>query len=432
MSRNRIKRLNVLTPQGFSGELAKEARYAFNYMTTERERGVSLIMPIRAESYASGALPAPFLQNRPEGFLLERLQHRFAKEGGLDEMDLLAYSSCQIGRLRFEQPATQKTRKPPQIGRAQLLKEQASKALFESLVDTYLLESGVSGVQPKVLIPDLDKTQLDSRITVVQPDLIVKAAGIDYPGLAQNEFLCMTAAKTAGLPVPDFWLSDNGQLFVMARFDLSQDGQSLGFEDFCSLFNKGGQVDAKYSSTYESLAKGVSYFCTDLAGRVDSLHRLFEYLALSVLVRNGDAHLKNFGLLYEHPGHPDGARLSPLYDVVTTSMYDMQPRVSGAAVYDRQLALKLNGSREYPSRAELIRFGREHCHVQHPEQVIERLSEAVAETLRKEAERIDAAILAAMTKEWGQGLLSLQPQGLSVPRHKTAGKANSLNSRGRR
>jgi hypothetical protein len=32
------------------------------------------------------------------------------------------------------------------------------------------------------------------------------------------------------------------------------------------------------------------------------LRRLFEYITFIVMVRNGDGHLKNFGLLYAHPG----------------------------------------------------------------------------------------------------------------------------------
>jgi len=36
-------------------------------------------------------------------------------------------------------------------------------------------------------------------------------------------------------------------------------------------------------------------------------------------VKNGDAHLKNFGVLYDQPG--SAVRLAPVYDVVTTTAY---------------------------------------------------------------------------------------------------------------
>ena len=45
----------------------------------------------------------------------------------------------------------------------------------------------------------------------------------------------------------------------------------------------------------------------------------FGSLVLSVMVRNGDAHLKNFGVLYASPG--DTVALAPVYDVATTTAY---------------------------------------------------------------------------------------------------------------
>jgi serine/threonine-protein kinase HipA len=96
-----------------------------------------------------------------------------------------------------------------------------------------------------------------------------------------------------------------------------------------------------------------------------SLAELFRSVTLSVLLRNGDAHLKNFGVLYTHPRSQD-CRLSPLYDVVNTTVYI--PRDT--------LALKLNGSKAWPGREELIQLGKAHCWLDHPEQVIDQLVEA--------------------------------------------------------
>lgn len=58
------------------------------------------------------------------------------------------------------------------------------------------------------------------------------------------------------------------------------------------------------------------------------------------MVRNGDAHLKNFGLLYEDPFSVTRPVLAPVFDVVTTTVY---PHTSqrGATLVDRTLALKL-------------------------------------------------------------------------------------------
>ncbi|WLH79572.1 hypothetical protein PSH81_00960 [Pseudomonas sp. FP2335] len=46
------------------------------------------------------------------------------------------------------------------------------------MVDTYFA-SGISGVQPKVLVPDLDKLT-GSRKTLLSSDLIVKSGADQY------------------------------------------------------------------------------------------------------------------------------------------------------------------------------------------------------------------------------------------------------------
>lgn len=235
-------------------------------------------------------------------------------------------------------------------------------------------------------------------------DLIVKAAGVDYPNLAFNEFLCMTAAAKAGLSTPSFWLSNDAGLFVMERFDLA-DGRQLGFEDMAVLMGKTGKRDAKYQSSYEMLAKAVTLFCED-GHRLDSLRRLFEYVTFSVMVRNGDAHLKNFGILYEDPEKRASARLSPLYDVVTTSAYDLVGS-RGSMHVDRSLALKMKKTKNYPNRAGLLDYAN-FCSVKNPEAIIEKIGEAMQATLREQGDRGGKEFMRRMRNEWDGGRKSLE------------------------
>ena len=44
-----------------------------------------------------------------------------------------------------------------------------------------------------------------------------------YPGLAANEFLCLSAARRAQIEVPGFDLSHDGQVLVLDRFDVLPD-----------------------------------------------------------------------------------------------------------------------------------------------------------------------------------------------------------------
>lgn len=410
MSEAKIKKLEISTPQGESGLLHKESRFVFNYTRPETEREISLLMPHRAESYADTALPAIFSMNRPEGYLYDKLWERFGKEVKLDDMRLLALTGHnQIGRLRYREPGTEQAGVHAEVGLSSLLKSNASVQLFDHLVSVYLA-SGISGYQPKVMIPDADssatpanggaigRTPAMDKSTTFTADLIVKAAGDDYPFLSQNEFLCMAAARKAGIRVPDFWLSDDGSLFVMRRFDLDGPRQ-LGFEDMAVLLRK--TAAEKYLSSYEQVASMISILCGD--NETESLARYFEYVALSVMVRNGDAHLKNFGLLYDYPGGTS-PMLAPLYDVVTTSVYEFEDPQSGRKLSDRTLALKMHKKKSYPDRKALVDFGRTTCRVARPDIVIARIAIAMEETLREGEHRVDGWLFKRMKNEWQQGM----------------------------
>ena len=398
MTATKIKHLVVGTPQGGAGDLRKEARYAFNYSAHESPCEVSLTMPMRAESYASGGLLPIFEMNRPEGYLLYKIEEAFAKAGGLDDMRLLdIVGGQQIGRLSYARPDERHEVKPPQIGLKKILRRTPTSELFDFLVATYF-ESGVSGVQPKVLVPDGDRPDSAlGREAVVHADLIVKSGGDEFPHLAQNEFMCMTAARAAGIETPRFWLSDDGDLFVVERFDL-KDGEALGFEDMAVLMNKTSRQ--KYEGSYENVAKAVRLYCAE-ADPLADLHKLFGYVAFTVMVHNGDGHLKNFGLLYEHPGVRESVRLAPLYDVVTTSLYGVANPRRSITKYDRTLALSLRKSKNYPALETLLEFGRDVWGVARPMDVVERIAEALSGTLREYRGRVAEELWQGLSVEWG-------------------------------
>lgn len=118
------------------------------------------------------------------------------------------------------------------------------------------------------------------------------------------------------------------------------------------------------------------------------------------MLGNCDAHLKNFALLYDDPADLKSVRLSPLYDVVTTTVYDFEDRRTGLMKTDRELALKLNKSKSLPTRDELLAFGRAHCRVSHPARVIERIEQAKQEAWIECKSLFPQAMAERMVKEW--------------------------------
>lgn len=375
----RVSRLEVRTPQGDSGTLGNErGNYLFTYhprATGAQE--VSLLMPARLAAYSSGVLPPVFSMNLPEGFLLEQIRNRLAKVVRIDPLLLLAVTgdSHPIGRVSTSSPMLNDAlprSATPGTGESlqEILAWDGTEDLFGELLERYVFRSGISGVQPKVVVPE--------RARALTPDLIVKSGRAEYPHLALNEFVCMTIAKTAGLVVPEFWLSANRALFVMRRFDSAPDGSRLGFEDFAVLTSR--QPEQKYEGSYERIAKAIRMFVATRHIRA-ALDQLFDTVALSCAVGNGDAHLKNFGVLYTHPA-VDDVRLAPVYDVVNSTQY--LPNDSLA------LALGRNKSKAFAGRAGLLAFART-CEVADAEQRLDRIEEAMVQTMETCGDLIDEA-----------------------------------------
>ncbi len=299
---------------GLLSRSTDQRQYVFAYdpAATSPDSQISLTMPIRLESWNSRDLHPIFQMNLPEGALLDAIRRAISKITGEDDLTLLRITGGnQIGRNRFSLP---KDKTPGIVETVESLEDMLSypdtEELFDDLVSKYALRSGISGVQPKVMLAATE------RGTVNIGGYIVKSWGSEYPQLAANEFFCMTAAKRAGLSVPEFHLSDNGGLFVMKRFDAAPDGLPIGFEDMCSL--QALNTAQKYNSSYERVARSIKDFVSP-EHLQKAREEFFVSLVLSIMVRNGDGHLKNFGVLYEQPG--SSVTLAPAYDIVTTVAY---------------------------------------------------------------------------------------------------------------
>ena len=154
MTINRVRNLHIASPQGHSDSLIKESRFVFNYETSNKLAEASLALPIRAESYSSENLFSIFQMNKPEGYLLEFIKDRFSKKLYLDDMMLLKLTGAnQIGRLTYSDPeGFTATHLKPQVAMSEIISSGASEELFEFLVDAYF-SSGISGFQPKVIVP---------------------------------------------------------------------------------------------------------------------------------------------------------------------------------------------------------------------------------------------------------------------------------------
>ena len=369
-------------------------------------------MPVRLPSWnmSFGLVPI-FEMNLPEGALRERLRLAFAKATGtFDDFDLLAIvGRSQVGRLRYPGQKEQLNEDVPFQSVDEILASRRGGELFHYLIEKFASFSGISGVQLKILVRDENASAtLTNTETRLSPSCrgathIVKFwEPNEFPQLAANEYFCLKAAERCGLDVPRYRLAEDGMALVVDRFDLRPDGTYRGFEDFCVLNAR--RTDEKYRGSYEtSVMKRFQQFANSPDVLAD-LERLFTLIVLNCALRNGDAHLKNFGIVYDDV--LGEARLAPAYDLVTTAIY--LPKDS--------LALTLNGTTLWPDNKALRRLGETRMSGTPAKvrQIFERISAALAQTesdirshIKDHAEFKEVG--ERMLQEWKKGReLSLQ------------------------
>ena len=175
-------------------------------------------------------------------------------------------------------------------------------------------------------------------------DWIVKTPSIKHKDVPVNEFSAMTLASMIEVDVPEITLVELDKLdnlppinlpdeklaFAIKRFDRNNN-QRIHMEDFAQVLVK--YPHEKYhSASYEQIANILYNYSGD---GLEDTQQLARRLLANILLANGDAHIKNWSLVYSDQVTP---RLSPAYDIVTTSVYIEN---------ERQYALNLGKTKEW-------------------------------------------------------------------------------------
>lgn len=313
--------------------------FGFNY--TNHTKPISLIMPYRQQSYIwKNKLHPIFDMNMPEGYLFEILKNYISKEYGyIDDFLLFSYLCVNIqSRLDFKSEI--KKNEFFSYNLEDILQND-TKDTFTNLINTYLSKNAISGVQPKSLALLKDKESLSTK------EYIIKTWGDEYEQLALNEYFCLKAIEKTGVKIPNIQLSKNNKFLVVERFNYDKkDDNFLGFEEILSLLGK--NKEEKYSGSYEQIAKVIYNVSTN---KLNDMRSLYKVIIMNYLLKNGDAHLKNFGILYDK----DIVNIwfAPAYDVVNTCVYLFQDRP----------ALTMFGKKLWLGKKELVKFGIENCYL---------------------------------------------------------------------
>jgi len=202
----------------------------------------------------------------------------------------------------------------------------------------------LAGVQMK-----FSMHQSDGRYITSQPDQlgewIIKTPSTVHNYVPLNEYTAMQLAGLAGIDIPeirlvkvsdltdlpDIKLPDEEFAYAIRRFDRGAKQERIHTEDFAQVLFKYAH-DKYRSSNYEQIGRIMNQYTGNSLANTQQLARR---ILVNILLANGDAHLKNWSLIY-----PDTitAELAPAYDIVTTKAYIKE---------EKEFALNFNGTKNW-------------------------------------------------------------------------------------
>jgi len=185
----------------------------------------------------------------------------------------------------------------------------------------------LAGVQMKFSMHEQDGRYITGDADVLG-DWIIKTPSTIHPFVPLNEYTAMTLAALAGVDIPEIKLipldsiealpninlPNEQYAYGIRRYDRLPESRRVHSEDFAQIFF--AYAHDKYRvASYDQIGKLI--YQNSIQGQRDAVQMAIRLL-VNILLANGDAHLKNWSMIYR-----DGrsAELSPAYDIVTTKAY---------------------------------------------------------------------------------------------------------------
>lgn len=286
------------------------------------------------EVWGATQLLPPFFSNLlPEGVLREYIAGAVGVHRDR-ELYLLAHLGLDLPGAVIVRPLTE----------LDAVEEPAMAALTARKADG--LRFSLAGVQLKFSMMRAD----DKLVLPMHGQAghwIVKLPDRGYARVPETEWSTMTWARAVGIAVPTFELVELDRLegipeqflsgperlcYAVERFDRAPPDRApqgrVHMEDFAQVF--GVYAARKYDEyNFESIGNVIYRLCG-----LPDLREYVRRVVFMVMSGNGDAHHKNWSLIYPDRINP---RLSPAYDLVSTVYY----------IENETLALKLGGSRDF-------------------------------------------------------------------------------------
>lgn len=336
-------------------------RFAYSNAAIEGDRSdpmarLSASLPLREERFKPSE-SAPFFEGLlPEGAVRATVAGKLGLSEGNGFGMLAALGADCAGAVMVlpeDRPPGSAVAAPRPLSErqvAELLRDLPRDPLGVD-VDPGGVRLSLGGVQDKLILIRLPGGEFAQPLGGIPSNCLLKPEHERFEGLAVNEAFCMRVAAAAGNEVATTELLefDGIRCLYSERFDrtVDADGETVRLhqEDMCQAL--GLLPTQKYEAEDgPSVASVIALLRRQSSPRIAlDVNAFVRAVLTSFLLGNSDAHGKNFSLLYDPA---TGVRLAPLYDVVSTAVYDG---------LTSRLAMAIGGEDD-PSQVDLLSWER--------------------------------------------------------------------------
>lgn len=313
-------------------------RLAFTYDAAVAEQAtgevlLSASLPVRSDRFANGETRPFFEGLLPEGAVREQI----ARERGVSVQNafgLLAEIGAECAGAvvivpEGERPAPSDTSSVRWLSDDELADALANLPAHPLGGGTDVRVS-LGGVQQKLIVTRAPNGRFGQPLNGAPSTHIIKPSVAGWTDIAANEAFCLRVAGCCGLSTATSSTAEIGGTvcLIVERFDRTLTDEMrivrIHQEDFCQAL--GILPESKYEfEGGPSVAAVVAVLRQISAAPAADINAFLRAVGINFLLGNSDAHGKNFGLLYD----PDlGPRLAPLYDIVSTAVYDVTTRMA--------------------------------------------------------------------------------------------------------
>ena len=340
-----MERLDVYLCDRLAGSLERNDgrmsfRYRTEYLQSDSPAVVSSTLPLSDRIYEERDVMAFFSNLLPD----EGVRRRIAEIVGVTPEDTFGLlreigGDC-AGAIAFWPPGKRPCRTDKPVYRE--LTDAEADDVLRNLgnrplgIDEDFRGISGAGAQDK-LIACLRDGKVFLPLRGTPSTHIIKPEIERFPCSVQNEYFCMELSRRCGFDTAECGIVRFGELdyYVTRRYDRAEDGgivRRLHQEDFCQLLKCRPEI--KYQDQGGPSIVECVRLLRELHLPGSDVMSFVDRVVFNFLIGNGDAHGKNFSVVYCN-GMP---RLSPQYDLICTTVY---PQIG------KKMAMKFDGNFEF-------------------------------------------------------------------------------------